>query len=76
MTIKIDAPKLWSDAEEDGFLYGRKPTDSAKGHWVRTVRESDWRKVMAVVGAADRCGSCCPVTEPMNALRKHLSKRK
>ena len=62
MTIKIDAPR------ERNAMCGGHPTG------YRLVRESDWRKIMAVVRAAEAWGMD-DVGEAVNALRKHLAKK-
>ena len=72
MTIKIDAPR------ERNAMCGGHPTG------YRLVRESDWRKIMAVVRAADKERGTNIMGEPcvtktgaaLDNLRKHLEKRK
>ena len=81
MTIKIETEKLWQDAVSR-VLYDQ-PAHPIRDLPVRIVRESDWRKVMAVVRAADKqepylmksCGAE-KTDYAIHALRKHLSKRK
>jgi hypothetical protein len=84
--LKIDAPRRWL---RDGYSYanysiGRLP--------VRQVDESDWRKIMAVLRAADTrdgrgfcriCGVAFSTLYqhhaddcPVRALRAHLEQRK
>lgn len=65
MTIKIDAPL--SNLEITDGLYG-------KDHKTRLVRDSDWRRIMAVVRAAEAWGMD-DVGDAVNALRKHLGRK-
>ena len=83
MTIKIDAPQGWYDADVDlprriaVYSFGNRVwKDQTK---VRIVRESDWRRIMAVVRAAVDETEDLPCTTLLNhrvrALRKHLEKK-
>lgn len=68
MTIKIDAPR------ERNAMCGGHPTG------YRLVRESDWRKIMSVVRAAeheDKNGDAYldDLSIAVTALRKHLAKK-
>ena len=93
--MKIDAAKSWGAVTSDGKLccwsvpnegdvYARAEDRRA----VRIVRESDWRRIMAVVKAADsnldEDGNCRPDIYTLYShtrfaviqLREHLAKRK
>jgi hypothetical protein len=73
--LKIDAPLI--KGADLTYVDG-------KGHpisYVRLVRESDWRRIMAVLRAADEhniawANSGDAVSEAAAALRAHLEKRK
>ena len=82
MTIKIDAKKgyniFWNSGNPD------KPFEFSLPGPCRIVRDSDWRKVMAVVRAAE-IHSCCadsapycyhPICSALATLRKLMEKRK
>jgi hypothetical protein len=79
MTIKIDAPQGWYDADVDlprriaVYYFGKRVwKDQAKA---RIVRESDWRRIMSVVRAADNQAGHSSVEGSLMALRKHLEKK-
>ena len=70
MTIKLKAPRMWQ------YPSGKL---SAVSMWegerrVRIVSESDWRKLMALVRAADRLynspGDWFDVCDALEALKK------
>lgn len=78
--IKIDAPRSWYDSVCDGIPHklGRKWKNDIA---VRVIRESDWRKVMALVNevaAGIEYGHHMggKVAERLEALRKHLPRSK
>ena len=89
MKLKIDAP----------IAYVQRMTQSVDTDWYgdirwyrldddykpcRIIRESDWRRIMAVVRAADvleqtpflRASDIFPLEESLNDLRAHLAKRR
>ena len=73
--MKIDAPKAWDSIENGKLLNLAGPEKGYRGYVpVRIVRESDWRKIMAVMRAAEAWGMD-DVGEAVNALRKHLAKK-
>ena len=86
--MKIDAPRAWDSIENGKLLNLAGPEKGYRGYVpVRIVRESDWRKIMAVVMAVDEmCQADDYGLRPgfyngniINAfivLRKHLEKRK
>jgi len=57
MPIKIDAPRADGQRRDDGKLFGEAMPHDAHCPWwdirVRIVRETDYRKLMAVVRAAE-----------------------
>ena len=75
MTIKIDAPKVY--APDDLASAWKRKESSIEKPW-RLVRESDWRRIMAVLRAAeDELLDGQGLTHnAVVALRKHLEKRK
>jgi hypothetical protein len=71
MTIKIKAPRMWQ------YPNGMVRKDSRwLGEWrVRIVRESDWRKLMALVRAVDEHdhadpSKVCDICEALATLEK------
>jgi len=70
--MKIDAPKIKVSRKES-------PLVLESG---RFVRESDWRKIIAVVKAVEqddkdgRLGTWSTCDDKLDALRKHLEKRR
>ena len=78
MSIKIDAPRAWAWDDADG----RHASPYDDGVPSRIVRESDWRRVMAVVRAAEQDALARTFRQhdqtpsALNVLRKHLEKRK
>ena len=81
--MKIDAPKAYSGTADGRLIkdasYEKLTPEDVP---VRIVRESDWRKIMAVVRAADYIihpsgpKSPHPLDKAVLALRDHLAKRK
>ena len=59
MPIKIDAPRAWGWQYPDASNKTQTVADTGRplsvdgGKWVRIVAESDWRKIMALVRAAE-----------------------
>ena len=86
MAIKIDAPRAWANPSDDGKIWPDfvGPDQEAGDFAVRIVRESDWRKIMAVVKSVDEAQGPTNeflygdefVLDAIIALRKHLRKRK
>ena len=81
MSIKIDAPRVWLYRRKDGSVTGDSEVVSfdTPTEYLRAVRESDWRKIMAVVRDAsdmDQAGGLADLRHSVRALRKHLEKRK
>ena len=79
MSIKIDAPRVWLYRREDGSVTGDSEVVSfdTPTEYLRAVRESDWRKIMAVVREADLSYPLPPTLfKAIDDLRKHLEKRK
>jgi len=85
VSIKINAPQGWYDADVDlprriaVYSFGNRVwKDQTR---VRIVRESDWRRIMSVVNevAAGIDGGHYMgghVAQKIDALRKHVEKRK
>ena len=84
--MKIDAPKAYSGTADGKLIkdasYEKLTHEDVP---VRIVRESDWRKIMAVVNSLERWkenGGDVGYEEDrgivlaLDALRKHLEKRK
>lgn len=74
--LKIDAPRRYM---KGGYAFANK--DSVPGALaVRLVDDSDWRRIMAVVRAADGVaakGACtCPQCSAVRDLRAHLSRKR
>jgi len=71
MTIKIKAPKAWL-LEDDFRFYGNRVSSEEQSY--RIVRESDWRKLMALVKAMEtHCNgsvAVCDICEALEALEK------
>ena len=80
MSSRIDAPKAWSSIQDGKVVNLAGPEKGYRGYVpVRIVRESDWRKIMAVVRDAsdmDQAGGLADLRHSVRALRKHLEKRK
>ena len=81
MSIRIDAPRVWLYRRKDGSVTGDSEVVSfdTPTEYLRAVRESDWRKIMAVVRDAsdmDQAGGLADLRHSVRALRKHLEKRK
>ena len=84
MTIKIDAPRAYTDTVAGKLCpWAKQPNDRYTLRYnepdvpVRIVRERDWRRVMAVVKAADQAQSKSIGTlDALVALRKHLERRR
>ena len=78
MTLKIASVLNWVDFDNDALSFEKKEGD---GRWVRIIRESDWRKVLAVLRAAE-AWYCKPVQDflddnlmkSVDALKEHLKK--
>ena len=84
--MKIDAPKAWSSEDEKGKLVDLAGAEKGYRGFVpvRIVRESDWRRIMAVVRAADNATDpdgnwlhpqVTLIGDAVVTLRKHLSTR-
>ena len=80
MTIRINAPRSWYDNVACGVPNAIK-TGWPNNTRVRIIRESDWRKIVAVVKAADKeIGShmigCPNTSDALDTLCRHLEKHK
>ena len=65
MTIKIKAPRAWQNFADITYLWHIKG-----GKRVRIVRESDWRKLMALVKAAEKFNEHHMIYEALKSLEK------
>ena len=80
MSIKIDAPRAWAWDDADG----RHASPYDDGVPSRIVREPDWRKIMAVVKAAEKwryqdgndTDEVWALVDAVDSIRVHLEKRK
>jgi hypothetical protein len=80
--MKIDAPRADIQLQPGGWLSADTLT-SDYDYWGdgclsgRIVRESDWRKIMAVLRAAERNGTAnLDVKEKYDALCQHLERKR
>jgi hypothetical protein len=68
MTIKIKAPVVWlEEADVFGIMSSRLNEREKK---FRVVSESDWRKLMALVKAAEKFNEHHMIYEALKSLEK------